>query len=48
MKKKNEKKPMLIPPPLNIGFPIVADPMGMYSGVTQEPFEAPVQDADDL
>lgn len=27
---------------------IVSDPLGSYTGVSQEPLEAPVQDADDL
>lgn len=27
---------------------IVLDPLGSYTGITQEPLEVPVQDADDL
>ena len=27
---------------------ILTDPLGSYTGVSQEPLEAPVQDADDL
>lgn len=27
---------------------IVSDPLGSYTGVSQDPLEAPVQDADDL
>ena len=48
MKRKNKGKPTLVPPPLNVGFPIAADSMGSYTGITKEPFEVPVQDADDL
>ena len=48
MDKIERKKKMILPSPLNIGYPIVTDPMGMYSGDPKDPFEAPVQDADDL
>lgn len=48
MQKKTDKKPILIPPPLNIGFPIVADPMGSYTGLVHDMDDKPVQDADDL
>ena len=27
---------------------IVADPFGSYTGLVRDPFESPVQDADDL
>ena len=27
---------------------IVVDPFGSYTGITNDPFEVPVQDADDL
>ena len=27
---------------------IVSDPLGSYTGVSQEPLETPIQDADDL
>lgn len=27
---------------------IVSDPLGSYTGISQDPLEAPVQDADDL
>lgn len=27
---------------------VVADPAGSYTGIPEEPFETPVQDADDL
>ncbi len=33
--------------PLGTG-PLGIDPMGSYTGVTEEPMEEPVQDADDL
>ena len=29
-------------------FPIQTDPLGSYTGRTKEPYEKPVQDADDL
>ena len=48
MRKEKQGKPMLIPPPLNVGFPIVADPLGMYTGLASDPEDTPVQDADDL
>lgn len=48
MKEKEGRKIMIIPPPLNVGFPIVTDPMGMYTGITTDPDEIPIQDADDL
>ena len=27
---------------------IISDPMGSYTGIPEDPFETPVQDADDL
>ncbi len=30
------------------GIPVVTDPMGSYTGVPENPYETPVQDADDL
>ncbi len=34
--------------PCHIMDPSDTDPLGMYTGVPQEPLEQPVQDADDL
>lgn len=48
MKEKQPRKLMVLPPPNNIGYPIVTDPLGMYTGLTSDPEEVPVQDADDL
>ena len=48
MEQKNEKKRLILPSPLNIGYPIVTDPMGMYTGLVHEENDKPVQDADDL
>ena len=39
----------VVPPFLRSNFyPPIADPMGSYTGVPEDPFEEPVQDADDL
>ena len=39
----------VIPPLLRSNFyPPIADPMGSYTGIPSDPFETPVQDADDL
>ena len=48
LEQKNEKKRLILPSPLNIGYPIVTDPMGMYTGLVHEENDKPVQDADDL
>ena len=52
MEKKTEQKKdswSVIPPWLRSNFyPPIADPMGSYTGVPVDPFETPVQDADDL
>ena len=37
---RNKKKP--------INEEISVDPFGSYTGITEDPFEIPVQDADDL
>ena len=50
--KKKEKEPILPPLPLSPeGFPagiIRTDPQGSYTGRPADPYEIPVQDADDL
>lgn len=38
----NSSRPCLIQDPSD------TDPLGMYTGVPEEPFERPVQDADDM
>ena len=48
MKEKQPRKLMVLPPPNNLGYPIVTDPLGMYTGVSSDPEDVPVQDADDL
>ena len=48
MEKKRD--PLSVVPPLmrsNV-YPTIADPMGSYTGIPEDPFEPPVQDADDL
>ncbi len=47
---KEHDKKILIPlwPDSAMSAPIVTDPFGSYTGVTQDPDELPVQDADDL
>ena len=47
---EKKKDHLAIVPPLlrsNV-FPPIADPMGSYTGIPKDPFETPVQDADDL
>lgn len=45
-KKKAEK---VIPPLPQINtFPIITDPQGSYTGLSEERWETPVQDVDDL
>ncbi len=47
-KKKEGMKPFY---PMNQAnyYPVMTDPMGMYTGVVRPPFDdEPVQDADDL
>lgn len=34
--------------PCLVSDPSDTDPLGMYTGVPEEPYEIPVQDADDL
>lgn len=46
--KKMDKMPLILPAPFGVEGPIVTDPMGMYTGLTHEPDDKPVQDADDL
>lgn len=48
MKKEKEVKRLILPSPMNVGYPIVTDPLGMYTGVGSDPKDTPVQDADDL
>ena len=45
MDKKKDKKPVLFAPPM---VPGIYDPMGSYTGLPKDPFDRPVQDADDL
>lgn len=53
---KNEDGEKIIYPPIPayqvgigpIPMPIITDPFGSYTGLTKEPDEKPVQDADDL
>ena len=45
--KKNKKNP-LPEGPMNYYGIFRGDPMGSYTGLPTEPFEEPVQDADDL
>ena len=47
---EKKKEPLCVVPPMlksNV-FPIVADPLGSYTGIVRDPMEEPVQDADDL
>ena len=47
---ERKRDPLAVVPPLlrsNV-FPPIADPMGSYTGIPEDPFETPVQDADDL
>ena len=52
--KKNNKENYIIPRlplmgfPLSMVDPVISDPLGSYTGVPEEIFEKPVQDADDL
>ena len=48
MKKDKTEKKLFLPQPLGMGYPIITDPMGMYTGLVHEPDDKPVQDADDL
>lgn len=48
MKDEKGKRRVILPPPYSMGYPIVSDPLGMYTGVLDDPEEKPVQDADDL
>lgn len=41
---KQEKKPEILPENLQSD----TDPLGSYTGVPDNPYEVPVQDADDL
>ena len=45
MDKKKDKNQVVFAPPT---VPSVYDPMGCYTGLPRDPFEKPVQDADDL
>ena len=48
MEKKRD--PLSVIPPMlrsNV-FPVVTDPFGSYTGLVQDLYEKPVQDADDL
>lgn len=50
-KKKERNTQAVLPAPTNLrtDFQFVpTDPQGSYTGVPQEPYEVPVQDADDL
>lgn len=46
--RKKEKKRIIQPSPLTIEYPIVTDPLGMYTGLVSEGDDKPEQDADDL
>ena len=46
--KKNEKKHYIVPKGPDLGGSILVDPNGSYTGVNEEPYAMPVQDADDL
>ena len=51
MKRKNVKKlhpPLILPPEGSAGGMIPTDPQGSYTGIPEEKWEQPVQDADDL
>ncbi len=47
---KKEKKPLRIPPAPYLADGLINsfDPFGSYTGVTVDPEEKPIQDADDL
>ena len=47
---EKKRDPLSIVPPLMRSnfYPPIADPMGSYTGIPEDPFESPVQDADDL
>jgi hypothetical protein len=45
MEKKQKKEQVIFSPPM---VPSIYDPMGCYTGLPRDPFEKPVQDADDL
>lgn len=46
---KEKDRWRVVPPLLRCNFyPPIADPMGSYTGIPEDPFEIPVQDADDL
>ena len=48
MRKKNERKWVVPPPPPTNIAPIVTDPLGSYTGLVYDLDDKPVQDADDL
>ena len=48
MEKKKDRWSVVPPLLKSNAYPAVADPMGSYTGIPQDPFETPVQDADDL
>lgn len=48
MRKKNERKWAVPPPPPTNIAPIVTDPFGSYTGLVYDLDDKPVQDADDL
>ena len=54
MEKKKEKDDLHPPQPLQGNFwngvptPLLTDPFGSYTGRALDPYEKPVQDADDL
>jgi hypothetical protein len=48
MKEKTDPQKYIFPKPMGAGAPIMTDPMGMYTGITTDPDEIPIQDADDL
>ena len=50
-KEENKEIPYRIPPLELFAVPrggIVSDPFGSYTGLVKDPYEKPVQDADDL
>ena len=48
VKKKNDRSNEALPCTRVNELPPVTDPMGSYTGIPEDPFETPVQDADDL
>lgn len=48
MEKKKEEMTVIPPLPQVNTFPPVIDPLGSYTGRAADPYEKPVQDADDL